>query len=178
MDNQPAILTDEETAWRTALSDLARQLGQAGMRYTVVGGACLALRGLPIRVKDVDIEMDAETFYRCVDLWAAHLVGTAGYSSSERYRSHFGRFLFGTTQVEVMAGLEWQEDERWLPVHTSTAEPLDLDGVPVNVSWLEEEMLAYIRRGRLDRAALCLEHCDRSRLLRLLRGQQVTRVLG
>ncbi len=63
-------------------------------------------------------------------------------------------------------------------MHTLTVENLDLDGVPINVSWLEEETLACIRRGRLDRAALCLEHCDRARLLGLLRRQQATGALG
>jgi hypothetical protein len=49
--------------------------------------------------------------------------------------------------------------------------------MPVNVSWLEEETLATIRRGRLDRAALCLPRCDPGRLLALLRGTQPTPVL-
>jgi hypothetical protein len=45
-----------------------------------------------------------------------------------------------------------------------------LDGLHIPVSWLEEETLAYIRQGRLERAALCLPHCDHGRLLSLLRG--------
>jgi hypothetical protein len=47
----------------------------------------------------------------------------------------------------------------------------------VRVSWLEEETLAYIRRGRLDRVAQCLPHCDQGRLLALLRGEQAVGVL-
>lgn len=54
---------------------------------------------------------------------------------------------------------------------------VDLAGVPVRVSWLEGEVLAYSRRGRLDRAALCLRHCDHGRLLALLRGDRTTSVL-
>jgi hypothetical protein len=42
---------------------------------------------------------------------------------------------------------------------------------------LEEETLAYIRRGRLDRASLCLPECSPNRLLALLRGQQPTQVI-
>ena len=49
--------------------------------------------------------------------------------------------------------------------------------MPVRVSWLEEEALAYIRRGRLERAALMLPHCDHARLVALLRGQVKTPVL-
>jgi len=54
---------------------------------------------------------------------------------------------------------------------------VDLDGVAVRVSWLEEETLAYIRRGRLERAARCLLRCDPDRLLALLRGELATGVL-
>ena len=50
-------------------------------------------------------------------------------------------------------------------------------GVPVRASWLEEETLAYVRRDRLQRAALCLPYCRRERLLALLRGQQPTNVI-
>ena len=49
--------------------------------------------------------------------------------------------------------------------------------MPVRVSWLEEETLAYIRRGRLDRAALCLPRCDRGRLLALLLDNGATNAL-
>lgn len=59
----------------------------------------------------------------------------------------------------------------------ATETTVDLDGVPVCASWLEEEALAYVRRGRLGRAARCLPHCDHDRLLALLRGEQATGVL-
>jgi hypothetical protein len=54
---------------------------------------------------------------------------------------------------------------------------VDLDGVPVRTSWLEEETPAYIRRDRLERAAQCLSHCNCGRLLALLRGERGTWVL-
>ena len=60
---------------------------------------------------------------------------------------------------------------------SATETTVDLDGVPVHVSWLEEETLAYARRGRLGRAAECLPHCDHDRLLALLRGEQAAGVL-
>lgn len=58
-----------------------------------------------------------------------------------------------------------------------TADTIGLDGVIVRTSRLEEEVLDYIRRDRLDRPALCLPHCDRDRLLTLLRGAGQTHVL-
>jgi thiamine kinase-like enzyme len=60
----------------------------------------------------------------------------------------------------------------------ATEMTVDLDGVPVRVPWLEEETLAYVRRGRLGRAAECLPHCDHDRLLALLRGEQAAGVMS
>jgi hypothetical protein len=96
---------------------------------------------------------------------------------SRSYRSHFGRFDFDGVQVEVMGRLERREGEDWIPTEVVNTESADLEGMPVRVSWLEEETLAYVRRGRLDRAALCLPHCDQERLLALLRGVGATQVL-
>ena len=73
-----------------------------------------------------------------------------------------------------MGDLHRREGDHWVP---TTETSIDLDGVPVRVSWLEEETLAYIRRGRLERAALCLSRCDPGRLLALLRGERPTNVL-
>jgi hypothetical protein len=62
-----------------------------------------------------------------------------------------------------MADLHWRKDDHWVPSFLSTHETVDLDGAPVSVLELEEEALAYLRRGRLERLALCLPHCDSER---------------
>jgi hypothetical protein len=79
--------------------------------------------------------------------------------------------------VEVMGGLHRREGPSWTPTAASTEATVDLGGVTVCVPWLEEETLAYIRRGRLERAAHCLPVCDHDRLMLLLCGEQATDVL-
>jgi S-adenosylmethionine-dependent methyltransferase len=163
--------------WRAVLRRIARRLDEAGVAYKVVGGAAAALHGVPIRVNDLDVEMDVEGVYRFEGLFPGYVVEAVRLRESEIYRSHFGRFEFDGVTVEVMGDLHRREGGGWVPTMAATEATVDLDGVPVRVSWLEEETLAYIRRGRLDRAATCLPHCDRDRLLALLRGEQVTGVL-
>jgi len=163
--------------WRTVLRQIARRLGGAEVAYKVVGGASIALHGVPVPVKDIDLETDAEGAYRFQAIFADHVVELVALRESETYRSHFGRFDFDGVTVEVMGDLHRREGEHWVPTAATTETTADLDGVPVRVSWLEEETLAYIRRGRLDRAAQCLPHCDHNRLLTLLHGEQATRVL-
>jgi SAM-dependent methyltransferase len=156
--------------WRHALREIAGRLDAAGIPYVVAGGASLALHGLPLKVKDIDIELETDGAYRFAELFADRMIEPVRWRESEIYRSHFGRFDFDGVQVEVMAALERREGAGWIPTHVSHADTVTLDDAPVVASWLEEETLAYIRRGRLDRAALCLPCCDRDRLAALLRG--------
>jgi len=147
------------------------------MAYKVVGGAAIALHGVPVPVKDLDLETDADGAYHFQALFAGQVVEPVALRESETYRSHFGRFDFDGLIVEVMGDLHRREAGRWVPTAAATKAVVDLEGTPVPASWLEEETLAYIRRGRLERAALCLPHCDRDRLLALLRGERKTGVL-
>ncbi len=163
--------------WRPVLRQIAWRLDQGGVAYKVVGGAAVALHGVPIPVKDLDLETDAEGAYRFQALFAEQCIEPVSLRESEVYRSHFGRFDSGGVTVEVMGDLHRREGDGWVPTMTTTEATVDLDGVPVHVSWLEEETLAYVRRGRLDRAAQCLRLCDRDRLLALVRGEQATGVL-
>jgi hypothetical protein len=163
--------------WRTVLRQIARRLDETGVAYKVVGGASAALHGVPVPVNDLDIETDAEDAYRFQALFANHVVEHVALRENEVYRSHFGRFDFDGVTVEVIGDIRRREGERWVPTRAKTETTVDLDGVPVRVSWLEEETLAYIRRGRLDRVAQCLPHCDQGRLLALLRGEEAVGVL-
>lgn len=171
------LVVAHKPRWRTVLRQIARQLEEAGVPYKVVGGTSVALHGVPVPVKDLDLETDADGAYRFQELFASCTVESVTLSETESYRSHFGRFDFDGVTVEVMGDLHRREAGDWVPTATATESVVDLAGVPVRVSWLEEEMLAYIRRGRLDRAALCLSHCDHGRLLALLRGAQAMGVL-
>ena len=160
--------------WRTVLRQIAQQLDEAGVAYKVGGGAAIALHGVPIPVKDLDLLTDVEGVYRFQGLFAEHVVEPVALREGEAWRSHLGCFDFDGVTVEVMGDLYRREAGRWVPATSATETTADLDGVPVRVPWLEEETLFYVQRGRLDRAAECLRHCDRDRLLTLLRGERLS----
>lgn len=146
--------------WRSALKRIVTALDAAGIDYRIVGGTALALHGLPVPVNDVDIEMAVEDVYRCQDLFVTHVVDPVAFREGDQARSHIRRFDFDGLRVEIMGDLHWRKGERWVPSFLTTYATVDLDGVPVSVLNLEEEALAYLRRGRLERLALCLPHCD------------------
>ena len=165
------LVVAHKPRWRGVLREIVRQLDSAGVIYAVVGGTSLALHGLPLRVKDIDIETDVAGAYRFAELFVDRVVEPVAWKESSLYRSHFGRFNFDGVDVEVMGRLQRREGDAWVPTEVAHTETIHLEGAPVKASWLEEEALAYIRRGRLDRAALCLPQCDRERLLALLHGE-------
>jgi hypothetical protein len=147
-------------------------LNEAGVEFKVVGGACAALHGVRIPFKDLDLEMSGEAAHRFQELFPAQILEPVGLSESPAFRSHYGAFDIDGVRVEVMGDLERRQGEGWEPTWTCTRALIDLEGQEIPVSWLEEEMLAYIRRGRLDRAAACLLKCDQAKLLQVLRGEQ------
>jgi ubiquinone/menaquinone biosynthesis C-methylase UbiE len=156
--------------WRAVLHRIALAMNHADIAYRVVGGTALALRGLQVPVNDIDVEMLLpEDAYRFEGLFPGHVMTSVAHRVTEDVRSHFGRFDFDGVIVEIMAGLERRMGDRWLPSFLETEATVDLDGVPVHVLHLEEEVLAYLRRSRLDRAALALPSCDPDALLMLLR---------
>lgn len=163
--------------WRAVLRAVVRRLHAAGIAFKVVGGAALALHGVPVPVDDIDLEMPVPDVYRFQELYGEHATQPAALSASDLYRSHFGRYTVDGVQIEVMGDLHRREGDRWVPGYSTTEARLEVDGVPCPASWLEEETLAYIRRGRLERAARCLPYCDHERLTQLLRAEIQIHVL-
>lgn len=155
--------------WRPVLRQLAEELHDLDANYRVVGGASLALRGLPVEVHDLDLEMDATSAYALMDHYADHTTLPLAWRENASIRSHFGHLEIDGFRIEIITDLERRLGERWVPSFVSTNELVDLDGAAIHVTALEEETLAYVRRGRLERAAVMLPHCDAARLLDLLR---------
>ncbi len=154
--------------WRAVLRTIIQRLAASDIAYRVVGGTALALRGLPVPVRDLDLEMSVADVYRFGDLFAQYAVEPVAWRETADVRSHFGRFEIGGMVVEAMGGLEWRRGDRWAPSMLATADTADLDGLAAPVPELEEDVLAYLRRGRLERAALALPHCNPERFQALL----------
>lgn len=164
-------------SWMPVLCDIARTLNDENISYTVVGGASIALHGVSTPVNDIDIETNRLGAYRFQDIYSSYATQRIGLRQSESYRSYFGGYIIDGVKVEVMGDFFRMEGSDWVPTFTCTKTKIKLNGVPIVCSWLEEETLAYIRRGRMERAAQCLFHCDQSKLISLIRGDVHTNVL-
>ncbi len=157
--------------WRSALRKVAAKLNEAGIEYKVVGGTAAALYSISTPVNDVDIEFCAEDVYRAEKILAEFMIDPVEFKESEFYRSHIGRLKIDGQLVEIFGELERRQGDTWISSMAATHNTIEIENVSVQVPWLEEETLSYLRRGKLERAALCLPHCDPDRLRGLLHGE-------
>jgi S-adenosylmethionine-dependent methyltransferase len=159
--------------WRSILKEVATKLNKARIPYKVVGGTLAALYGIPVKVNDLDIEFSTENVYRAEEILAEFMSDRVSFKENEIYRSHIGHLEIDGHLVDIFGNLERKQGDQWVSAMASTEAILDLEGVPVMVPWLEEEVLAYMRRGKLERASLCLPYCDPERFQALLPGRQI-----
>lgn len=171
------LVVAEKPSWLQALPEICKTMNEANLSYTIVGGASLALHGLHIQVKDIDIETDKEGAYRFQELFSKYVIEEVSRKSSHNYRSHIGQFNIDGINVEIMGDLHRLEDGIWRPTYSLTSDTILLGDIPINVSWLEEETLAYLRRGKFERVCTALEHCDHNKLLDMISGNTATNVL-
>jgi hypothetical protein len=169
--SQYFLLVAKKPAWQPVLKSIVNKLNSESIQYNVVGGTSVALQGVPIKVKDIDLEMSRESIYRFQDLFQDEICQAVVYCEDLNYSSFLGKFEFECVPVEIFADLKRREKGRWVDTCARTSREIDLDTVKICASWLEEETIAYIRRGRMARAALCIAQCDQARMLSLLRGE-------
>jgi ubiquinone/menaquinone biosynthesis C-methylase UbiE len=157
-------------AWRPVLQAIAQKLHAEQVDFTVVGGTSIALQGVWQPVKDIDLALTAEGAYRFNKLFRAHVVEPVQLSGKGLLRSHFGRFLIDGCAIDVMGDLHWRSGEEWQRWQIQDRRMVYLGEQVVPVCSLEEETLIYLRKGRLDRAALCLPKCNALKIQALLSG--------
>jgi SAM-dependent methyltransferase len=150
--------------WRAVLKDLVLELDRHGIAYRLVGSAALHLRGIPIQVHDLDLEMGVADVYRLQDLHREHVQKPVAWVEAPDVRSHIGRLEIDSVTVEIIAGLERRIEGTWLSSDLATDDAVMVDGAKVHALTLEAETAAYLRQGRLDRAAQALPYCDPVRL--------------
>lgn len=144
-------------AHRAALRRLHERLTADGLRWAVTGSLGFALQGMPVAVRDIDIQTDRDGAYRIAALFAASVTLPVAYRADERIRSHFGTLALDDVAVEIMGAVQKRlADSAW-------EDPVDIahhrqfvafEGLRVPVLSLAYECQAYRRLGRLEKAAL------------------------
>ena len=140
------------------LSDLRAlnaRLDKQPVNWAITASCGLALQGVPVSVRDVDLLTDSAGAYRMEQLFAAEMVRPVQFSSAETIQSHYGAFELGGYVFEIMGDVQYRRQDQptmWDgPIDfTPYKHFLTVDGMTLPVLTLEFEYEGYVR---LQRAA-------------------------
>jgi hypothetical protein len=148
------LLPDKITA---ALKVLSSTLGE-GVEWAVSGSLALALYGLPVVPKDIDLQTDRAGADAIARLLGAYQVYPPGLHLGVRLmRSYLGQYRVEGVVVEVMGDLEYQSvNGSWhnAPDFKLQRRTLEYLGISVPVVSLEYLHEFYLQLQRPARVAL------------------------
>ncbi|HEX5306257.1 MAG TPA: hypothetical protein VFW82_09255 [Dyella sp.] len=116
--------------------------------WCVIGSTAALLLGAEVSVADVDVLTSKADADALMALWGDRRESAAVLADGDRFRSHFARFRFPGTPVEVMGGLELHEQGRWQAVQPERLVLAGLNGLAVPVPSLDDQIRLFERFGR------------------------------
>jgi predicted nucleotidyltransferase len=144
----PVIMRETITE---ALNVIHRVLKDQNIEWVLVGSTSLALQGVKVDPKDIDILTDKKGAYKVAELLREYEIQPVTFSRSELFASHFGKFNIQGVQVEIMGDLEILTHGSWINM---TADRLQskhkckIGDVEVPVSSLEKQFEFYKKSSR------------------------------
>lgn len=79
------------------------------MVWAVAASTALALQGVAVQPRDIDIQTDEVGAYEIERLFSANSVRPVRHSSAERVQSHYGSLAIEGIEVEIMGTLQTRE---------------------------------------------------------------------
>jgi len=133
-------------------------LNDARVEWAVSGSLALALHGLPVVPKDIDIQNDRVGAEQIALLLTEYLVYPPGMHLGVRLvRSYLAQYKIRGTVVEVMGSLEFQTlNGRWNPApdFRQKHQVIDYLGLSIPIVSLEYLLELYTQLQRPGRVAL------------------------
>lgn len=141
--------------WREALRDLLARLEGAGLDWWLTGSGALAVRGVPVEPRDLDLVVDLDGSRRLGELLEDVLVEPTVISSGW-IADAFGR-AFLHARVEWVGGVHPDVDEHgpcdFGPTAAARLDTVVWHGHEIRVPPLELQIAVAERRGLAERAA-------------------------
>jgi hypothetical protein len=146
-----------DPSFHHALELIYGKLSGIDIVWAVTGSLGFALRGIPVRPHDIDIQTDEKGAYSMEDIFAEYLVRKVGFSSTDNLRSHFGAFMINGIKCEIMGDIEKRlSNGTWSPAPDlrKHIEHIRVNEMDVPVLSLRYECEAYMQLGREDKARM------------------------
>jgi len=140
----------------SVLRKLYAKLGRESVNWVLTGSVSFVLQGIPIEVHDIDVQTDEAGAYRIEELFSGYSTRKVAFSSTDKIRSHFGELCIDGVKMEIMGNIQkrlkdgiWEEPVN-LRLHKHF---VDVAEMQIPVLSLEYEYQAYLKLGRIEKAA-------------------------
>jgi len=140
-----------------ALQIIHKALWDEYMAWAVTGSTNMALQGMMVTPKDIDIQANEEDAYKIAELLSEYVVEPVAFKESDKIKSHCGKLEIEGVQVEILGAVQNKlEDGSWEePVNVMD---FRLTVVYINLKMpvldLEYERDAYKIMGRADKVKI------------------------
>jgi len=119
------------------------------VKWVLTGSTNLALQGLKVKPKDIDILTDKEDSLKINELLKEYETEPVKLRKSNMFQSYLGKFKIKELNVEVMGNLRVKTRGKWTPSrglgHQTT---INFEGMRLPVLSLKEELKSYEKLGR------------------------------
>lgn len=134
---------------------LHARLAEAPFPWAITGSVGMALQGMPLAPRDIDLQTDRAGAYAMQDLLAEFVVQPVAMKDSGHTRSLFGVLRVEGVTVEIMGDMVRRgPDGEWgtPPALAAITRRVMLAGMDLPVLDLAHEYQAYLAMGRTERA--------------------------
>lgn len=138
------------------LQRLFGRLNKSSINWVITGSTSLALRDIPVRPKDIDIQTDERGAHEIERIFQEYIEKKVVYLSTDKIRSHFGTLNIDGMKVEIMGDIQKKVDQKWeTPLELNQhKETIEFEGMKLPVLSLKREYLEYSKLGRQETAEM------------------------
>jgi hypothetical protein len=86
------------------------------VNWVLIGSSSLALEGMKIKPKDIDILTTKKGVFEFNKVFKKWEIESVKFKESKFFRSYFGEFKIEGVRVEVMGKLERKIEGKWIPI--------------------------------------------------------------
>ncbi len=136
----------------TVLDNFLKRISKAEIEWVLVGSTNLALQGIDIQAKDIDIVTTKDGADKIAKIFKKNLTKEMEYSESERFKSYFGKLEIKGIKFEIMAELSYKsEKDDWIQSESlAKKEYFDFKKFKVPVNPISLEKAFYLKINRED----------------------------
>jgi len=133
-----------------ALKIIYRELKNKKIKWVLVGSTSLALQGVKIKPKDIDILTNKEGAFEIGKLLEEYEVKPVEFKRAKIFESYFGQFEIENVKVEVMGNLKEKKNNKWISLakRLTSSKIIKIEKMQIPVSSLSEQFKSYERLGR------------------------------